>query len=282
MPSLAELRGKYVRDGARVPPEVLDALRSDPRKGAAQLLRTLESRRDRARAEADRCHRMTVHERELFADGIRWVAGVDEVGMSPWAGPIVAAAVVLVESGRESDLPAGIRDSKTVPEAERERLAEQIRARAVAWAVGSASPEDIARLNVFHAGRLAMRRAVAALRPQPHALLVDARQVPGFGGRQVPIVKGDASSLSIAAASILAKATRDRFMRGMDRRHPGYGFGAHKGYGTAQHQDALRRLGGTPEHRWCFDCVRAAAGLPAERNGQSPATESDQMALWAG
>ncbi len=260
--SVAELRRWYLHEKRPLSAAEARALRSDPRKGVAQLLQQLEQRHAQREAERRRQAALLQAESALWAQGCSRVAGVDEVGMSPWAGPIVAAAVVLVAGPPSSQwrLPAGVRDSKQIPEPERERLAEILRSAVFTWAVGSASPAEIARFNVYHAGRLAMRRAVAALRPRPDALLVDAREIPGFDGPQTPIVRGDGASLSIAAASILAKVARDRYLRGMEARHPGYGFASHKGYGTAVHREALRRHGGTPEHRWAFDAVRKAAG----------------------
>ncbi len=189
------------------------------------------------------------------------MAGVDEAGMSPWAGPVVAAAVVL-EPG--ADL-SGLDDSKLLDETQREALAERVKAHAIAWCVAGASPLDIARLNLHHAGLLAMRRAVAGLRPGPERLLVDARTVPGFRGPQVGVVKADAKSLSVAAASVLAKTTRDRLMRRLDAMYPQYGFRRHKGYGVPEHREALRRYGPCPHHRLCFDAVREVLFTPASR-----------------
>ncbi len=189
----------------------------------------------------------------MWSEGYRF-AGVDEAGMSPWAGPIVAAAVILPPEARLE----GVNDSKSLPERQRERMAEVVKASCVAWAVGTASPDEIARLNVYHAGLLAMRRAVAALRPRPNALVVDARRVPGFQGYQRDLVKADARCLSVAAASILAKTTRDRFLRRLDQLYPSYGFARHKGYGVPEHASALRREGPSRHHRISFDAVRQA------------------------
>lgn len=187
------------------------------------------------------------------------VAGVDEAGMSPWAGPVVAAAVILPPG---FDV-AGIDDSKRLTPARREALAVEIRSKALGWALGSASADEIRRFNLFQAGRLAMRRAVGALRPRPAALIVDARRVPGFDGPQESLVRGDQLSYSVAAASILAKTARDAHMRALDLLYPGYGFSAHKGYGVPAHRAALRRLGPCPAHRVTFDAVAACRGGPA-------------------
>jgi ribonuclease HII len=176
------------------------------------------------------------------------VAGVDEVGMGPLAGPVVAAAVVLPE---RPELP-GLDDSKRLGPPARERLARAIRAQALALGVGVVPPGEVDRLNVYRAGVEAMRRAVLALRPAPDHLLVDGRRIPGLALPQTPLVGGDRRDGSIAAASIVAKVYRDRLMLRLERRHPGYGFGAHKGYATRAHLEALRRLGPSPAHRRSF------------------------------
>src|SRR5690606_14347445 len=167
------------------------------------------------------------------------VAGVDEVGMGPLAGPVVAAAVVLPD---RVELP-GLDDSKRLLRGERERLAAAIRGQALAIAIGEVWPAELDRLNVYRAGLEAMRRAVAALAPAPEHLLVDARTVPGTAVPQTPIVQGDARDGSIAAASIVAKVHRDAIMRRLEDEHPGYGFARHMGYATREHLAALRRLG---------------------------------------
>jgi ribonuclease HII len=185
------------------------------------------------------------------------VAGVDEAGMAPLAGPVVAGACVLPRDYR----PRGIDDSKQLDARERERLAADIRANAVCWGVARAEVEEIDRLNIYRAGLLALRRAVEALGTRPAHVLVDARRLPELPIPQTPIVHGDALSLTIAAASILAKTTRDALMAELDRAHPGYGFARHKGYPTAEHFEALGRLGACAIHRRSFAPVRQALGL---------------------
>jgi len=250
--SLAELRRLYVREARPLPRAVEAELREDPRSGARAILEAVETRRREQRREGQRRRRMLRHERALQAEGLKLVAGVDEAGMSPWAGPIVAAAVILP---RRFAVP-GIDDSKRLSPDTRAVLAAEIRSRAH-WAVGSASPAEIRRYNLHHAGLLAMRRAVVALRPSPQALIVDARRVPGFDGRQVDLIEGDRKSYSVAAASILAKTVRDAFMTQLDALYPGYDFSRHKGYGVPSHRDALRRKGPCPAHRCSFAAVRA-------------------------
>lgn len=186
------------------------------------------------------------------------IAGIDEAGRGPWAGPVVAAAVVL-------DLAApavpGIDDSKKLTESQRERLFDTITSCAISYGVGVASAEEIDRINIRQATHLAMSRALEALTlsgPPPVAALVDGNDPPAFTVPTRALVDGDALSLSIAAASILAKVTRDRMMATLDAEHPGYGFARHKGYGTAQHAEALLRLGPCPIHRMTFAPVASA------------------------
>jgi len=191
------------------------------------------------------------------------IAGVDEAGVGTLAGPVVAAAAILPRELR----PRGLDDSKQLDARARERLCAEVKAGAVAWAVGSATAEEVDALNVYQAGLLAMRRAVEALAVPPEHLLVDARRVPGVAVPQQGIVKGDAKSLSIAAASVLAKVTRDALMVEADARFPGYGFARHKGYGAPEHLDALRRLGPCELHRRTFAPVREAIdGGPRQRD----------------
>jgi ribonuclease HII len=224
------------------------ALRGDPRAGAAALAARVERQLAEARAERARVARLFLLRRRLRRDGAGYVAGVDEVGMGPLAGPVVAAAVILPD---RVELP-GLDDSKQLTVAARERLAATIRAQAVALALGEVWPAELDRLNVYRAGLEAMRRAVAALSPAPDHLLVDARTVPGAACSQTSLVQGDARDGSIAAASIVAKVYRDAIMRRLEDEHPGYGFARHMGYATREHLAALRRLGPCPMHRRSF------------------------------
>ncbi len=188
-------------------------------------------------------------EREAFAAGAGWVAGVDEVGRGPLAGPVGVAAVIL----DPQDLPDGLDDSKALPEARRDALRPVIFAKAISVSVAFASAEEIDRFNIRGATLRAMARAVGALHVRPDLALIDGRDVPdGLVCPARPIVGGDALSLSIAAASIVAKTTRDALMRNLGRDYPGYGFGDHAGYPTAFHRSALVRLGPCPYHRRSF------------------------------
>lgn len=187
-------------------------------------------------------------EQEARRCGYRRVAGVDEAGRGPLAGPVVAAAVVLPVRCRVS----GVDDSKQLSEAERERLFDSILAHAVAVGVGSASPQEIDDLNILEATRLAMRRAIAALSPAPDYVLTDAMTLPRLGIPCRPVIKGDALSRSIAAASIIAKVTRDRLMAQFHDTYPQYNFLSHKGYGTEEHLARLAEHGPSPIHRLTF------------------------------
>jgi ribonuclease HII len=195
------------------------------------------------------------------------VAGVDEAGRGPLAGPVMAAAVIL------DDLHpiAGLADSKQLSASKRERLFDEIRAKALCFAVAQASVEEIDQLNILQATLLAMRRAVEGLRLAPKLVLVDGNRLPVLPMRAEAIVKGDSLIAAISAASILAKVTRDRWCDEMAAQYPAYGFAQHKGYGTAQHLAALQSQGATPLHRKTFAPVRAAlaSGLAS---GLGPAT----------
>lgn len=192
------------------------------------------------------------HEREAIAAGLLPIAGIDEAGRGPWAGPVVAAAVIL----DPDRIPVGIDDSKRLSEARREQLYEEICSTA-SWSVGIADCALIDTLNLHHATLWAMREACLGLPVMPKLALVDGKFCPELGCQSRAIVGGDALSLSIAAASIIAKVTRDRLMRKLAEEFPGYGFERHKGYGTREHQDALLRLGLTPHHRRSFAPIQA-------------------------
>jgi ribonuclease HII len=196
----------------------------------------------------------------LWRVGIRHVAGVDEVGMGPLAGPVVAAAVIF-PSGVTIE---GVADSKTLTARDREALDAVIRARALAVAVSVVEPDEIDRMNIYQAGLLASRRAVLSLTPDPGYVLVDGREIPGLPMPQSAYPKGDGFVCSIAAASIVAKVYRDTLMCTLDATFPAYGFARHMGYSTAAHLRALRDHGPSPIHRRSFAPVRAALGLPAE------------------
>jgi ribonuclease HII len=207
--------------------------------------------------ERRRLHRLHRYEREAHARGFTLVAGMDEVGRGPLAGPVVAACVV----ANGPLMLAGLNDSKQVTPERREALAPQIRERAVAWAIGEASVEEIERLNIYWASVLAMERALAALPNAPDYLITDAVRIRTFAGEQLPMIKGDAKCATVAAASILAKVHRDALLVELDRAHPQYGFAEHKGYATSRHIAALREHGPCAHHRRAFWRVRDASML---------------------
>ncbi|MEZ5893069.1 MAG: ribonuclease HII [Parvularculaceae bacterium] len=186
-------------------------------------------------------------ERSLSGPGTSIVAGIDEAGRGPWAGPVVAAAVIL----NPDDIPAGLADSKTIAEKKRDLIAADIRARAQVG-VGVASVEEIDALNILQATFLAMARAEAALPLKPHICIVDGSQKPKLRAATHMVVKGDAKSLSIAAASIIAKTVRDGMMRALAEEHPFYAWEKNKGYGAPAHREGLERHGVTPHHRKSF------------------------------
>ncbi len=182
------------------------------------------------------------------------VCGVDEAGRGPWAGPVCAAAVILAPRR----VPKGLDDSKKLSAGHRQVLEVEIKARAVAWAVGFASVEEIAELNILHATGLAMRRAVQSLSVEPVHALVDGNYAFPLPCPVKTVIRGDGLSCSIAAASILAKTARDRLMGELDALYPGYGFAAHKGYGAPVHARALMELGPSPVHRMSWAPIRLA------------------------
>jgi ribonuclease HII len=255
--SLSELTERFVTQEHSVPSGLLEALEADPRQGAKSLARRIRSRQGKNRAEGQRLRHLLRFESELWEQGHTHIAGVDEAGRGPLAGPVVAAAAILPKGWRLE----GLDDSKKIAdEARREELAEAIKRGALAWAVGQAEAEEIDRLNIRRASLLAMHRAVEALGIRPDYVLLDAFTIPECPLPQRGIIKGDSLSLSIAAASVLAKTTRDRLMRELDERYPGYGLAEHKGYPTASHVQAIRDRGVLPIHRRSFAPVREALG----------------------
>ena len=195
----------------------------------------------------------------LWQGGVRRVAGMDEAGRGAWAGPVFAAAVALPDEPGISERLAGVRDSKQMSPRQRTVWADVIRAEAAAWGVGSADSAEIDALGILPATRLAMLRALEATLPSPQHLLLDALLLRQSDLPQTALVHGDRLSLSIAAASVLAKTSRDAWMEAWADRCPGYGFERHKGYGTRLHRDALRRLGPCSQHRLTFKPVAQAA-----------------------
>jgi ribonuclease HII len=226
------------------------------------------------------------NEIELSAAGNRYIAGVDEAGRGAWAGPLVAAAVVLprpdelgglYHAAEVADALAALRDSKMLSAAKREELMGVVRSVAVGVGIGIVSSALLDVIGVGPGNRLAMTRAVRDLGVRPDHLVIDAFRLPIMPLPQRPIIKGDAKCISIAAASVVAKVTRDHIMRELDAEHPTYGFARHKGYGTRTHAEALLREGVSPVHRRCFAPVRAAIlGLPWPPPGVEPADKDEE------
>jgi ribonuclease HII len=270
---VSRLKARFLDGNEPAPRGLIEALEADSRLGARDLAARLRGRARANRAEGQRLRRLLQYESELWAQGFNLIAGVDEAGVAPLAGPVVAGAVVLARGYKLRELD----DSKKLDEPTRDRLAKRIKTDAVAWAVGVAEVEEIDVLNIYHAGLLAMRRAVEGLEPAPDFILVDARKIPDCAAPQRGLIHGDSLSASIAAASIIAKTTRDAMMAELDARYPGYGLAEHKGYPTPRHVEALRRLGVSPIHRRSYRPVREALGLEPHQEtlfGAAPATSN--------
>src|SRR5438132_5335986 len=254
--SLKEIQNKYATGTVSVSSAILRRLQRDPRAGARRLYKVLVKRFDEEKKERNRLDAMLHLERLLWKAGIQHIAGVDEVGVGPLAGPVVAAAVIF-PPGVEIE---GIDDSKALDEEIRNRLDVEIRRQASAIAIGLVEVAEIDRINIYHAGIRAMQIALETLAIVPQHILVDSRTVPGFAQPQNSFDKGDGINFSIASASIVAKVYRDRLMTDLDAQYPGYGFGNHKGYATPEHQQAIRELGPCVIHRRSFDYIREIRG----------------------
>ena len=275
--SIPELRNLFLDRQRPVPKGFLEALEIDTRQGAHQLAKRIRARYRSNRSEGQRLHSLLRFEIDLWAQGFSFVAGVDEAGMAPLAGPVVAGAVILPRNYKLR----GLNDSKKILDHEmREELAAQIKQDAVCWSFGFAEVEEIDKINIYHAGLLAMQRAVEGLTCAPDFVLVDARRIPHCSSPQRGIIRGDALSASIAAASIIAKTTRDAHMLKLDQMYAGYGFASHKGYPTPEHCKALKELGALPIHRRSFGRVREVLGLDPiqttlfEESGAEPLAEA--------
>ena len=240
------IRNKFKNASIEELPELMGIYHEDGRVGVGKILERAQKKLDTYNKELDRVQSMLSYERQYGEYGV--ICGIDEAGRGPLAGPVVAAAVIL-----DVNCPIlYVNDSKKLSEKKREELYDEIMEKAVSVGVGIASPETIDEINILQADYVAMREAVSQLTPKPEVFLNDAVTSPGIEGRQVPIIKGDAKSLSIAAASIIAKVTRDRMMREYDKLFPEYDFAKNKGYGTAEHVAALKKFGPTPIHRRSF------------------------------
>lgn len=227
-------------------PEFIKTYEADERTGIRKLVASARKKLDALEKEKQRIYKLSEYERK-YSD-YAYICGIDEVGRGPLAGPVVAGAVILP---KDCDI-LYINDSKQLSEKKREELYDIIMEKAIACAVGYATPERIDEINILQATYEAMREAIGKLNPMPDILLNDAVVIPEVPIKQVPIIKGDAKSISIGAASIIAKVTRDRLMVEYDKVFPEYGFAGNKGYGSAAHIEALKKHGPTPIHRRSF------------------------------
>ncbi len=226
--------------------DYLKAFREDVRPGARRLVEKYQKAMDKLEAEKKRIVKMMEYERR-YAD-YEYIAGIDEVGRGPLAGPVVTCAVILP---KDCDI-LYINDSKQLTQKKREELYEEITAKAISYGIGISSPQRIDEINVLQANYEAMRQSIKNLSVIPDILLNDAVTIPEVRIPQVPIIKGDTKSISIAAASIVAKVHRDRLMVEYDKQYPGYGFASNKGYGSEEHVQAIKKLGPSPIHRKSF------------------------------
>jgi len=258
---LSIVRIRELIDTAEPDAMLVDALSSDPRAGVRALSRNLENRRRRAIMLRNRQESLLALEKKLRNDGLKLIAGVDEAGRGPLAGPVVAASVILPD---DIDIP-GIDDSKKLSPQRREELYVLITARAHAWGIGMTDNEEIDAFNILDATMKAMRSAVENMGVVPNIVLVDGNRSPGCSCRERLVTDGDSLCRCIAAASILAKVTRDRIMTEMDRMFPVYGFARHKGYGAPEHIEAIAKYGPCILHRISFRIVpaRSPAGTSA-------------------
>ena len=223
--------------------------------GRAGVQAAISKRKRELQKQVDedlRLEKMLAYEKELYAQGIDLIAGVDEVGRGPLAGPVVAAAVILPKACK---IP-GLNDSKKIPKSKHKEIYEAVLQNAIAIGIGVKDNQVIDQVNIYEATKLAMMEAIGQLEPQPQHLLIDAMRLD-IPIAQTSIIKGDANSLSIAAASIVAKVTRDQMMEEFDREYPGYDFAQNAGYGTANHLAGLHKLGVTPIHRRSFEPVKS-------------------------
>ena len=236
----------------RLDDPLLAELEQDSRSGVIQAIAKRKREIQKRIDEDERLEGMLAYEKECYARGMELIAGVDEVGRGPLAGPVVAAAVILPKACK---IP-GLNDSKKIPKSKHKEIYEAVLQNAIAIGIGIKDNQVIDQVNIYEATKLAMMEAIGQLEPQPQHLLIDAMKLD-LPISQTSIIKGDANSLSIAAASIVAKVTRDQMMEKFDREYPGYDFAKNAGYGTANHLAGLDQLGVTPIHRRSFEPVKS-------------------------
>ena len=236
----------------RLDDPLLTELEQDSRSGVIQAIAKRKREIQKRLDEDERLEAMLAYEKECYARGMELIAGVDEVGRGPLAGPVVAAAVILPKACK---IP-GLNDSKKIPKSKHKEIYEVVLQNAIAIGIGVKDNQVIDQVNIYEATKLAMMEAIGQLEPQPQHLLIDAMRLD-LPISQTSIIKGDANSLSIAAASIVAKVTRDQMMEEFDKEYPGYDFAQNAGYGTAKHLAGLDKLGVTPIHRRSFEPIKS-------------------------
>ena len=236
----------------RLDDPLLTEWEQDSRSGVIQAIAKRKKEIQKRLDEDERLEGMLAYEKECYARGMELIAGVDEVGRGPLAGPVVAAAVILPKACK---IP-GLNDSKKIPKSKHKEIYEAVLQNAIAIGIGIKDNHVIDQVNIYEATKLAMMEAIGQLEPQPQHLLIDAMKLD-LPISQISIIKGDANSLSIAAASIVAKVTRDQMMEEFDREYPGYDFAQNAGYGTAKHLAGLDQLGVTPIHRRSFEPIKS-------------------------
>lgn len=248
MQSISEIKEILSSCSMEALPEQLEKFEADSRKGVQNLLTSFRKKYDKHLQELARLEEILTYERGCWEAGYELVAGIDEVGRGPLAGPVVAAAVILPKECRIE----GVNDSKKLSAKKREELYDIILEKALSYGIGIVSNERIDEINILQATYEAMRDALSQLSPKADYILADAVTIPRVSTPQRGIIKGDAKSMSIGAASIVAKVYRDRLMEAFEEVYPGYGFGANKGYGSAEHIEGIKKLGITPIHRKTF------------------------------
>lgn len=251
MATIKEIK-EQLADIQQLDDPLLAELEQDSRSGVIQAIAKRKREIQKCLDEDERLEGMLAYEKECYVCGIELIAGVDEVGRGPLAGPVVAAAVILPKG---SKIP-GLNDSKKIPKYKHKEIYEAVLQNAIAIGIGIKDNHVIDQVNIYEATKLAMMEAIGRLDPQPQHLLIDAMKLD-LPISQTSIIKGDANSLSIAAASIVAKVTRDQMMEEFDRKYPGYDFAQNAGYGTAKHLAGLDQLGVTPIHRRSFEPVKS-------------------------
>ena len=248
MKTISEIKEEFAAASGSQLDRIIEKYRSDERSGVKKIIEKTLKDIEKAKAERERLERMLLYERKYYEEGKTLIAGVDEVGRGPLAGPVVTAAVILPKNC----MIEGVNDSKKISDKKRRALAEDIKEKAVAYSISMENCGVIDEINILQATLRAMKKAVESLSVKPEKVLVDAVHIPDIDIEQAAIIKGDEKSLSIAAASIIAKVTRDDLMIEMDKIYPEYKFASNVGYGSKEHTEALKKYGPCPIHRRSF------------------------------